>query len=136
METKRLFSGGFSSVILFVLFTLWSVRPALSPAAQTTAQKEKGKPSTSRYLIMASHTTEGCLKAMDEVSALGPKALAKFDWGCMAGDHTAYAIVEAASESAARDLLPASERSKAKVVKVEKLTVEQIKSFHEMAKKK
>ena len=83
-----------------------------------------------RYLIQSPHTPEECLQALDENLAQGPDALARYDWGCMAGDHTGYAIVEAASEAAARSTVPPRVRGKARVVELAKFTPEQIQSFH------
>jgi hypothetical protein len=85
-----------------------------------------------RYLIESPHTTEECLRALDEILAGGPGALAKYDFGCMSGDHTGYCIVEAGSESDARNAVPSFLRSKTRIVKVDKFTPEQIKSFHQM----
>jgi len=61
---------------------------------------------------------------------MSPALLDKMEWGYMAGDHTGYAVADAVSEEAARNLLPASERAQAKVIKLNKFTAEQIKSFH------
>jgi len=83
-----------------------------------------------RFIVVAHHTPEECLKALDEVSAKGTSLLAKFDWGCMAGDHTGYAIIEAKDEVGVKAMLPASMQN-AEIVKLNKFTVEQIKSFHE-----
>ncbi|MBI5886749.1 MAG: hypothetical protein HZB85_09260 [Deltaproteobacteria bacterium] len=87
----------------------------------------------SRYLILSPHTKEDCLKALDEVLAKGASVLNKFEWGCMAGDHTGYAIVDAENEVKARDIIPASLRAKARVVQLGKFTPEQIRSFHKAA---
>ncbi len=83
-----------------------------------------------KYMIESPHTEEGCQSALDEVLAIGPELLAKFDWGCMSGDHTGWAILEAASESAARNMLPAAQRINARVVKVSKFTPEQVRAAH------
>ena len=40
------------------------------------------------YLIESPHTKEECLQALDDVLARGPEFLARFEWGCMSGDHT------------------------------------------------
>jgi hypothetical protein len=85
-----------------------------------------------RYLIESPHTTEECLRALDEILVRGPGALAMYDFGCMSGDHTGYVIVEAGSEPEARENVPPFLRGKAYVVKVDKFTPEQIKSFHQM----
>jgi hypothetical protein len=84
------------------------------------------------YLIESPHTKEECLQALDDVLARGPEFLARFDWGCMSGDHTGWAVVEAGSETAARTMVPALVRGKARIVEVGKFTPEQIKSFHGM----
>jgi hypothetical protein len=82
------------------------------------------------YLIESPHTKDECLQALDDALARGPGFLAKFDWGCMSGDHTGWAVVEAGSETAARTMVPALVRGKARVVEVSKITPGQIKSFH------
>ncbi len=82
------------------------------------------------YLIESPHTKEECLQALDGALARGPRFLAQFDWGCMAGDHTAWATVEAKSEAEAREMVPPIVRGKARIVPVSKFTPEQIQSFH------
>ena len=83
------------------------------------------------YLIESPHTKEECLQALDDVLARGPEFLTKFEWGCMSGDHTAWAVVEAPNETAARTMVPVLVRNKARIVEVGKITPEQIKSFHQ-----
>ena len=90
----------------------------------------KADMAKSKYVTVSSHTKEECLKAMDDISAQNPKLLDKCWWGCMSGDHTAYAVVEAGSEQEALNMVPADVRGKAKVTKVSKITSEQIKQFH------
>lgn len=86
--------------------------------------------STNRFLVVAAHTPEDCLKVLDEVKAKGPSLLGKFDWGCMAGDHSGYCVIEAKDEAAVKGMLPASMQN-ARVIKLNKFTADQIKSFHE-----
>jgi hypothetical protein len=83
------------------------------------------------YQIESSHTPEECLKALDEVLAKGPQNLAKYDWGCMSGDHRGWATIEAKSESEAQNLIPTSLRAKTRVVPVTKFSPDQIRSFHQ-----
>ncbi|MCI0450700.1 MAG: hypothetical protein L0Y79_13140 [Chlorobi bacterium] len=85
---------------------------------------------TQTYLIISSHTVEQCMASMDDLKAKGNDFLSKTYWGCHSGDHTAYVIVDAESEAAARNTLPASAKDNAKVIAVEKFTVEQIESMH------
>jgi len=86
--------------------------------------------SSQTYLIIATHTTQECMASMDELKNKGDAFLSNVYWGCKTGDHTAYVIVEAESEAAARTQLPANERDKAKVIPVNKFTVEQIETMH------
>ncbi len=83
-----------------------------------------------RYIVESPHTKEECLRALDEILAEGPAILNKFDWGCQAGDHTGYALVDAEGESEVRNMVPSFLRNKARIVKVGKFTPEQIRSFH------
>ena len=86
-----------------------------------------------RYIVESPHTKEECLRALDEIIAKSPQTLDKFVWGCKAGDHTGYAIVEAENEAKVRGMLPSFLKDKMKVISVEKFTVEQIKSLHKAA---
>ena len=83
------------------------------------------------YLIKLPHTAAECLNALDEIAAKGSQLLPKIYWGCEAGDHTGYAIVDAKSESAAKEMVTAINISaKASVTEVKNLTVKDIESFH------
>jgi hypothetical protein len=83
-----------------------------------------------RYFVESPHTPQECLRAHDEILAKGPGVLADYEWGCMAGDHTGYAIVEARNESEVKQTVPAFLGGKARVVKLNKFTPEQILGFH------
>jgi hypothetical protein len=83
-----------------------------------------------RFLIESPHTPEECLKALGEVLAKGADVLGKYDFGCMAGNHTGYALVDAPNESAAKALVPTFIQNKSRVVQVGKLTRDQIAGFH------
>ena len=107
-----------------IILTLAAVAAVLTLAVSAVAA-DKG-----RYLVSAPHTPEQCLAALDAFAAQGKAQLAHFDWGCMGGDHTAYAVIEASSAEAALASVPANQRAQAKAVKVDKFTVEQIASLH------
>jgi hypothetical protein len=85
------------------------------------------------YLIKAPHTKEDCLEALDEVLAKDPGLLDEFHWGCMAGVHDGWALVEAESESAVRGRVPPSQRDKWSITQVTKFTADQIKAAHQGA---
>ena len=83
-----------------------------------------------QFLIESPHTKQECLTALDQTLKQGKEVLARFEWGCMTGDHTAYAIVDAESEAAARGMVPEVVRGKARLRPVSRITPEQIESFH------
>ncbi len=84
-----------------------------------------------KYLIESPHTNQGCLEALDEMLVNDPKLLAKFNWGCSAGYHTGWAIVEAENEAGARAILPISLRSQARIFVVDEFTPEDIRLKHQ-----
>ena len=94
-------------------------------ATAALAAGNKGK-----YLLIAPHTAEQCLAALDDVDQNGKGVLKKMDWGCAAGDHTGYLTVEADDEKSALSALPAKTRAGAHAVKLVKFSPEQIRQFH------
>ncbi|OGO31557.1 MAG: hypothetical protein A2136_10915 [Chloroflexi bacterium RBG_16_54_11] len=71
-----------------------------------------------RYLIETPHTAQDCQQIIDLVYAMG--YLSHFEWGCLSGDHTGWAIIEAENEAQARLAVPSLIRRKARVVKLTK----------------
>jgi hypothetical protein len=74
-----------------------------------------------RYLIESPHAAEDCDKAVKEVHAAG--YLHFFEWGCDAGVHTGWAIVEAENLEHAQQMVPWMFRDKARVVKLVKYEI-------------
>jgi len=116
-------------LVLFVVAAAFLILSVAVPTDTALAGEQPMKGD--RYLVIMPHTAEQCLKALDDMEAASSQLLAKTDWGCMAGDHTGYLVVHAASEQAALGMIPASERAQAKAIKLNKFTPEQIKSFHQ-----
>ena len=83
-----------------------------------------------KYLVESPHTKEECLRELDGLAAKGNDVLMKFSWGCMAGEHTGYAILEADSESAARSVVPEVVRGKARIHPVSTFTARDVEQFH------
>ena len=117
----------FQIAVVAVMVMACAALPALAAGGSEAKSSMK---MGDRYMIMMPHTKEQCLKALDDMVASSSDLLAMTEWGCMAGDHTGYVIVDAASEDAARAMIPASERPMARIIKLNKFTPEQIKSFH------
>jgi hypothetical protein len=87
-----------------------------------------------RYMIESPHTPEECLRALDEELAKGKEVLDKIEYGCKAGDHTGYALVDAITrDDALNKYVPSFLQNKARVIEVGKFTPEMIKSFHSKA---
>jgi len=97
---------------------------------------EEAKTEVSSFLVSSPHTAEECLASLDEVAASSKGALDKWYWGCMAGDHTGYEIVQASSKAEALMVVPENLRAKAKAVKLNKFSEEQVASFHKMKQEK
>lgn len=83
-----------------------------------------------RFLIESKHTPEECLGALDALSAHGETFLERFNFACAEDDHRSWAFVEAEDEAAARDMMPAILRDRARIVEVERYTPEEIREMH------
>lgn len=101
---------------------------AADPAAKKAAPAKMGKQPLATYLIESPHTEEECLSVMDEVNKV--KELGAWDWGCMAGNHTAYRMVHAKDETAALAMVPELVRAKAHAYKLTKMTPAQLEAAH------
>jgi hypothetical protein len=84
-------------------------------------------------MIESPHTPEECLKALDEELVKGRDVLEKFDFGCKAGNHIGYAIVDANTRDDALKLVPTFLQNRAKILEVGKITPDMIRSFHTKA---
>ena len=71
-----------------------------------------------RFLIESPHDPEDCDKIVREVHNAG--FLHFFDWGCHAGVHTGWAIIETDSLEHAKQMVPWNIRDKARIVKIER----------------
>ena len=71
-----------------------------------------------RYLIETPHREQDCLHLIQQVNAAG--YLVHFDWGCMAGVHSGWAIIEAENEAQASLAVPPLVRGQARVTKLNK----------------
>ena len=71
-----------------------------------------------RYMIETPHTAEECLDLITVLNAKG--YLLHFDWGCKAGVHSGWAIIEGENDAEARLAVPPLVRSRARIVKLNK----------------
>jgi hypothetical protein len=81
-----------------------------------------------RYLIEVPHGPEAkeCALAVQVFLTTGSHFLKKADWGCRDGEHKGWIIVELDSREEARNVLPPNYRSQAKIVRLNKFSIEEI----------
>ena len=84
-----------------------------------------------RFLIELHHEAEqlACARIVQIFLSTGSHYMTNADWGCMDGEHTAWIIVEVDSKEQARSILSPAFRSQAKIVALDKFTLEQINGF-------
>jgi hypothetical protein len=85
-------------------------------------------------MVIVPHSEKDCVTTLDDLSAQGSSTLSKFYFGCKNGDHTAYGLINASSESDVRNMLPANMKDKAKIMPVNQFTIDEIKAIHEKYK--
>lgn len=81
-----------------------------------------------RFLVISPHTQEDCKKAIAEVLAAG--YITHFEWGCMDGEHTGWAILEAENAKQAQMAVPPAQRHSARVIRLTKFSLAEIEKMH------
>ena len=86
-----------------------------------------------RFIIEVPHGAEAkeCALAVKILLSSGSHYLTNAEFGCLDGDHKAWIIIEADSKEEAQFILPAAYRSKAKIVELNKFSLEEIDRFLE-----
>jgi hypothetical protein len=81
-----------------------------------------------KFLIEVPHDPEvvACAKVVQIFLASGSHFVTHADWGCMDGEHRAWLTVEVDTREEARAILPPGFRSSAKIVQLNKFTMEEI----------
>ena len=84
-----------------------------------------------RFLIEVPHDPEtvACAYVIQVFRETGSHFLSNADWGCLDGDHKAWIIVDVESKEAARLIIPSGYRPQAKIVQLNKWTLEEIDVF-------
>lgn len=80
-----------------------------------------------RFLIEVPHeaTTAACNKAIEVFLRTGSHFLTHADWGCKDGEHKAWLTVDIEAKDAARAIVPADYRANARVVQLNKFTMDE-----------
>jgi hypothetical protein len=82
-----------------------------------------------RYLIETPHKEHDCLDLLQLIHAAG--YLTHFDWGCMNGVHSGWAIVEAEDAAHAQLMVPPLVRAEARVVQLNKFDHAMLAALHQ-----
>lgn len=81
-----------------------------------------------RFLIEVPHEPEtvACAKVVQIFLSSGSHFVSHADWGCMDGDHSAWLVLDVDTKEDARAVLPPGFRSNARIVQLNKFTMEEI----------
>jgi hypothetical protein len=81
-----------------------------------------------KFLIEVPHDpdTQGCARVVQVFLTSGSHFLTNAQWGCMAGEHTAWMIVEVDSKEEARSIVPPAFRAHARIVGLNQFSLEQV----------
>ncbi len=84
-----------------------------------------------RFLIEVPHEAEKkeCALAVEVFLKTGSHFLTHADWGCLDGEHKAWIIVELDNKEEVRNILPPNYRSQAKIVRLNKFSLEEIEEI-------
>lgn len=84
-----------------------------------------------RYLIEVSHEADekACAVAIEILLRTGSHYLTNAEWGCMDGDHRGWIVVEADSKEEARSVLPPLYRPQARIVKLNRFSLDEIEEI-------
>ena len=86
-----------------------------------------------RFLIEVSHEEDmiSCTRAVEIFLTTGSHFLTKADWGCEDGDHRAWIIVDVDNKDQARSILPPAYRPQAKIVQLNKFSMQEIEEIRQ-----
>ena len=89
-----------------------------------------------RYLIEVPHTNskKSCDLAVSIFKSTGSHFLTNADFGCHSGIHKAWINVELDSKEEAKRIVPPPFREKAKIIRIDKLVLEEIEKYKKIHK--
>lgn len=84
-----------------------------------------------KFLIEVPHEPEtiACAKVVKIFLSSGSHFVTHAEWGCRDGEHTAWLIVDVDTKDDARAILPPGMRAEAKIVQLNRFTMEEIDSI-------
>jgi hypothetical protein len=81
-----------------------------------------------RFIVESKHTEGNCVAVVREVHNMG--YLNHFEWGCDAGVHCGWALIEAENESEALLSVPLIVRPQARAIRLVKFSKEDFNRTH------
>lgn len=87
-----------------------------------------------RFLIEVPHDdeVEACERAVRALMSTGSHFLTNANWGCLDGEHKAWLIVEVEDKEEAVLILPPAFRPRAKIIRLQKFSRENIDEAFEL----
>ena len=84
-----------------------------------------------KFLIEVAHEAEvvACARVVEVFLKTGSHFLTNADWGCFDNQHSAWILVEVDSKKEALQIVPPAFRSQAKIVQLNKFTMEEIEEI-------
>jgi hypothetical protein len=84
-----------------------------------------------RFFIQLEHEEDviACSRAVQTLLKTGSHFLTNAEFGCKDGDHKAYLIVDVENKDEARAILPPDVRTQAKIVQLNRFSLEEIDAF-------
>jgi len=81
-----------------------------------------------RFLIEVPHDGDvgGCAEVVETFLKTGSHFLTNADWGCLDGEHKAWLVVDVGDKDEARCILPPAFRPKARIVELNKFSLDEI----------
>jgi hypothetical protein len=91
-----------------------------------------------RFLIEVPHEPEvvACARVVEVFLKTGSHFLTNADWGCKDGDHKAWFIADVDDKNQARSIVPPTFRSQARIVQLNKWTMDEINEIYRYHKVK
>ena len=81
-----------------------------------------------RYLVISPHSAKDCSETLKQTLYVG--YITHFDWGCMDGEHTGWAIIEASDANEAKLVVPPIQRATTRVIRLNKFSPGEIQKMH------
>jgi hypothetical protein len=84
-----------------------------------------------RYMIQLPHgeSRDACIRAIQAIEKHGSHLLTNMEWGCKAGVHSGWVIVEVDNRQQASQLVPPEARQNAVIVELNRFTKEEMASW-------